>query len=81
MRKLCAEDTEIMLLREKCQVFKNLLRDVMENEAMSRHLRPAMDEAFINRVLRDQFMQRQALCAEIGVLLYQEDHDVITLIS
>jgi hypothetical protein len=81
MRNDKAKDMEVMLLREKCDILLNMVRDVLENEALSCKLTPCMDKDTINRMLKDQFDQRRALCAEMGIFLNNQDKAMITVVS
>ena len=60
---------ELSMLREKCQIMTNLLRDIAENEASLGMLTASTPHEVQVRMISNRILRRKELCAEIDAVL------------
>jgi hypothetical protein len=67
-----AKEAELVSLRERCMVMKNLLRDISENENSLEGLAPGAASEEIENAVQTRASTRKALVREIDNLLLRE---------
>lgn len=67
-----AKEAELVSLREKCMVMKNLLRDISENETSLNGLPGGASSEEIENAVQARAHVRKALVSEIDNLLVRE---------
>ena len=67
-----AKEAELVSLRERCMIMKNLLRDISENESSLDGLAPGASSEEIENAVQTRAVMRKALIREIDNLLMRE---------